>query len=516
MNFPKKNFSNILKVSLFATGCAGIVAEFVLSTLATYLTGNAVFQWTLVMSFMLFAMGVGSRLSRIFYSNLIDIFILVEFLLSILCASSAALAYGLASFITNINLFIYFLGFVIGCLIGMEIPLVTRLNEEYEELRINISGVMEKDYYGSLLGGLLFAFVALPCFGLTYTPIILGSINFIVAAIILWKFICLVQNRKLAIASFFICLSFLIILTAFSSPIIRFGEQSRYKDKIIFAKQTKYQKIVMTRWRKNHWLYLNSQVQFSSYDEERYHEPLVHPVMNLSINHSNVLILGGGDGLALREILKYPTVKNITLVDLDPAITQLAQKHPVLLKINKSSMRNPRVQIINTDANDFLKKNSDLFGVIIVDLPDPDTIDMMHVYSIGFYKLIEKHLIKGGAFVTQASSPFFTRKSFLCIMKTIQYSGFSVLPYHNNVPTMGEWGWILGIRKQEISPEKLKQVALMVDFSNIQTRFINKDAMLSMTHFGKGTFEDIKKIQINKRLDPVLHYYYRSGSWGLY
>jgi len=194
--YNSRSKSIALKASLFATGCAGIVAEFVLSTLATYLIGNAIFQWTIVMSLMLFAMGLGSHASRFFKKNLLDVFILVEFLLSILCAVAAELAYGLAAFTHYTGLIIYSQAFIIGCLIGLEIPLVTRLNDDYEELRVNISGVMEKDYFGALFGGLLFAFLALPYLGMTYTPIILGSINFLVASFLLWKFLFFNQRKK--------------------------------------------------------------------------------------------------------------------------------------------------------------------------------------------------------------------------------------------------------------------------------------------------------------------------------
>ncbi len=292
------NPSFILKISLFATGCAGIVAEFVLSTLATYLLGNAVFQWTIVMSLMLFAMGLGSRISRLFHNRLLDAFIIIEFSLSVLCAVSAVLAYGIAPFTDYTSLIIYFQSFVIGSLIGLEIPLVTRMNETYEELRTNISGVMEKDYYGALLGGLAFAFFALPYLGLTYTPIILGTINFLVASLILFRFFALLERKKLLMSVFCLTFIFLILLGVFAKPVIMYGEQGSYLDKIIYSKQTAYQKIIMTQWKDYYWLFINGQEQFSTYDEEKYHEPLVHPAMKLSHNTDRVLILGGGEGLA--------------------------------------------------------------------------------------------------------------------------------------------------------------------------------------------------------------------------
>ncbi|MBW2540065.1 MAG: spermidine synthase, partial [Deltaproteobacteria bacterium] len=221
-----------LKIAVFATGCAGIVAEFVLSTLATYLIGNAVFQWTIVMSLMLFSMGVGSRLSKFFQHRLLETFILIEFTLSALCASSAVIAYGLAAYTSHINLLIYFLAMLIGGLVGLEIPLVMRINEAYEELRSNIATVMEKDYYGALLGGLFFAFFGLPYLGLTYTPILLGAINFLVASLLLWFFLHLIQRKKAMTTAFVVGLFFLGFLGAFAKPIIMYGEQRLYRDKV--------------------------------------------------------------------------------------------------------------------------------------------------------------------------------------------------------------------------------------------------------------------------------------------
>jgi spermidine synthase len=503
---------------LFATGCAGIVAEFVLSTLATYMLGNAIVQWTVVMSLMLFAMGIGSRVSRFFHTRLLDAFVAIEFGLSILCAVSAILAYTLAPFIDYYDLLIYGEAFAIGVLIGLEIPLVTRLNEAYEVLRVNISGVMEKDYYGALAGGLLFAFFALPHLGLTYTPIILGTINFLVASVILWRFFNLLERRKLLVSAFGATLTILVLLGVFAEPVMTYGEQRKYVDKIIYAEQTAYQKIVITQWKSDYWLYINGQEQFSTYDEERYHEPLVHPAMSLSGDPSRVLILGGGDGLALREVLKYPGTTAVTLVDLDPAMTGLSRTHPVLLTINEGALNDPRVTVVNQDAYRFLEASDDLFGVIIIDLPDPDTVDLMHVYSLSFYEMVRRHLIRGGAAVTQATSPYFSARAFRCILKTMGAAGFSVAPYHNQVPTMGEWGWVVGIRSDEADPSLLKQRLMATGFSGIGTRFLNRDAMVAMLHFGKGMLEPhlMEEIDINTKINPVLYRYYREGSWGIY
>ena len=506
--------SHLLKICMFATGCAGIVAEFTLSTLASYLLGNTTLQWTLVMSLMLFAMGLGSRWSRLFTDHLLDRFISIEFLLSILCATSSAAAYFGAAFIDSIAFVIYGYALAIGILIGMEIPLVARLNEAYEELRTNISSVMEKDYYGALAGGVFFAFFALPKLGLTYTPVVLGAVNFAVASILLWRYRNLLTHRHRLIATFWGMAIGLMALSIFMRPIVMFGEQSRYRDRIVFEAQTAYQRIVITQWKNHHWLYLNGSVQFSTYDEARYHEPLVHPAMQLASTHARVLILGGGDGLALREVLKYPGVSSATLVDLDQGMIDLAKSNPIFIEANKGSLSDPRVHIVIGDAGRFLEQSSDLFDIIIIDLPDPKDPDLARLYSREFYHLCSRHLSTDGVIVTQASSPLHSPHAFLCIYRTMVAAEFSVMPYHNYVPTMGDWGFMLGMRGPLLLEKGLDDRAKELDFSKIETQFLNQEAMLGMLQFWKDIFADLNSIIVSTELEPTVDRYYRKAEWG--
>ena len=506
--------SFLLKSCLFATGLAGIVAEFVLSTLASYLLGNTTLQWTMVMSLMLFSMGLGSRLSRHFGRNLLDRFIEAEFVLSILCATCAGAAYFGTAVLGQAGAVVYGYAMAIGLLIGLEIPLVTRLNEAYEELRTNIASVMEKDYFGALVGGVLFAFLLLPRLGLTYTPVALGAVNFAVASALLWRYRSLLARRRRLIALFWICLAALVSLAFLIRPIVLFGEQSQYRDRVIYEAQTPYQRIVITQWKDYHWLYLNGGVQFSTYDEERYHEPLVHPALKLSDSRDRILILGGGDGLAIREILKYPGVREITVVDLDPEVVELARTHPALLEANKGCLSNPKVRVINQDAARFLAASDDLYNVIIVDLPDPKGPDLARLYSREFYRSCVDHLTRYGVVVTQSTSPLHTRKAFLCIHRTMQSAGLTVLPYHNAIPTMGEWSWILGMRPDVITPTALRDRVLGLDFSDVETEFLNHEAMNGLIRFWKGTWEGVDEIEINTELEPVIDRYYRQAEWG--
>ena len=505
-----------LKACIFATGLAGIVAEYVMATLASYLLGNAVIQWTLVISLMLFAMGVGSRLSRHFTRNLLDSFIAVELVLSILCAASALLTYFLAAYLDPVGPAIYLIAFAIGLLIGLEIPLATRLNQVFEELRVNISSVMEKDYFGALLGGLIFAFVALPHLGLTYTPIALGGINFLVACILFFLYRGELRRPRLLTAACAAVPATLLLLAAFAQPVTLFSEQRHYRDKIVHQEQSRYQKIVVTRWKDHHWLYLDSAQQFSSYDEERYHEPLVHPALLLSARRSNLLFLGAGDGLAVREALKHPEVESITLVDLDPAVVRLARTHPALAPLNRGALADPRVEIIYDDAYSFLRRTDRIFDAIIVDLPDPRSLGLARLYSREFYGVARRHLTPGGVIATQATSPFFSLKSFLCILKTVRSAGFAAVPLHNHIPTMGEWGFVVGLNVEGASPQAVRRRLAQLDFNGIETRFLSQDAMISMLHFGKGTLDRLHEVKVSTELDPVVYGYYQDGEWDFY
>jgi len=518
MEFVKNN-SFVLKAAIFATGFAGIVAEYVLSTLATYFIGNSIFQWTMIVSLMLFCMGLGSRLSKRITKNLIQNFLILEVTLSVVVAFSSVLVYTLAAFSAYYGIVIYTLSMLVGLLIGLEIPLVVRINKEYEDLKTNISSILEKDYYGSLLGGVFFAFIGLPILGLSYTPFVLGLINFFVAGIVLYRFKDKIAKPRLKRLNLTLSAVFLLLLAgiSFTNPIIAWGEQKKYKDKVVYSEQTKFQKIVLTEWKDEHWLYLNGNLQFCSIDEKMYHEPLVHPIMQLHQTPQNILILGGGDGCAVRELLKYPSIHKIDMVDLDQKMTDLGTQHPILIDINEGSMNSSKLSIYNKDAYVHLEQDvTSFYDVIIIDLPDPRNIELGRLYSHEFYTLCYRKLRPNGLLITQAGSPYFATKAFNCINQTLQSANFTTVPMHNQVISMGEWGWIIGSKENNLSKEVLKKRLQSINFSNIETKWINNEAMQLLTSFGKKTLLDSKEIDINKIHNPVLYKYYLKGNWDLY
>jgi spermidine synthase len=248
---------------------------------------------------------------------------------------------------------------------------------------------------------------------------------------------------------------------------------------------------VLTRWKDDLRLFLNSHLQFSSRDEYRYHEALVHPGLAALPGARRVLVLGGGDGLAVREILKYPTVENVTLVDLDPEMTHLFSAHVVLSSLNNHSLTNPRVHVINADAFRWLDANSGSYDFIVADFPDPTSYSLGKLFTTTFYRLAAKHLSVGGLLVVQSTSPLFARQSYWCIVETVKQAGLRTYPYHLYVPSFGEWGFVIGSQMPYEFPRQLPtglrylaNVGEMFDFPNdmrpvpVEANYLNNQILV--------------------------------------
>jgi spermidine synthase len=229
-----------------------------------------------------------------------------------------------------------------------------------------------------------------------------------------------------------------------AEQITRAADDSLYADEVIFARSTPYQRIVLTKWKNDVRLFLSSHLQFSSRDEYRYHEALVHPGLAAIAAPRRVLVLGGGDGLAVREVLKYPGVESVTLVDLDPEMTRLFSTHPMLVQLNANSLASPKVRIINRDAFPWLEASQDVYDFVVVDFPDPTNYSLGKLYTTAFYRLLAKHLSRAGMAAVQSTSPLFARQSYWCIVETMKQAGLQTTPYHVYVPAFGEWGFVLG------------------------------------------------------------------------
>jgi spermidine synthase len=438
--------ATLLAAVLIISICA-LTYELIVATLSSYLLGDSVTQFSITIGFFLFAMGLGALLSRRIRGDEPLWFVIVELLTGFFGGISAAALYAAYTAFSDYY-YPIMIGLIlaIGVCIGLEIPLLMRIVAHRADLSKALADVLSVDYIGALIASLAFPLVMLPLFGVTQTAFWMGLFNISVAAICLQVFRARLRRRwrlRLWLLTFGIGA---LMLTGgiLSTDIVRLFERQLYEDVIIYREQSSYQRIVITRGGEDVRLFLDGNLQFSSRDEHRYHEMLVHPAMMAARNRETVVILGGGDGLAAREVLKYPDVQRVVVVDLDPAITTLAQTFPLLRQLNGNAFADPRLVVINMDAYEFIERSDAVYPVVIIDLPDPNNESLSKLYSQQFYRLLARRLSPDGAFITQATSPYFAREAFWCIVNTIRAADFQVLPLRAHVPSFGEWGFVLG------------------------------------------------------------------------
>ena len=441
----------LLFISVLLVAACGLIYELVAGTLASYLVGDSVFQFSTIIGTYLFAMGIGSALSRYLNRGLVYRFVWIELLLGVIGGFSSALLMLAFAFTQGFELILYALVTVMGVLVGLEIPLLMRIVRDRYEFRDVIAHVLTFDYLGALGASLLFPILLVPHLGLVRSAMLFGLVN---AGVALWTTYLfstqLSGARTLRLACAVVILG-LGIGMADARRITATAEDNIYADDIIFARDTRYQHLVLTRFKDDFRLFLNSHLQFSSRDEYRYHEALIHPGLSAVPAPRRVLVLGGGDGLAVRETLKYPQIESVTLVDLDPEMTKLFSTHPMLTRLNDKSFLSPRVHVINADAFPWVDQNTDSFDFIVIDFPDPTNYSLGKLYTTAFYRAAARHLSVQGFLVVQSTSPMFARDSFWCIAETLKQAGLQTYPYHVYVPSFGEWGFVLA-GKHEYSP----------------------------------------------------------------
>lgn len=443
----------LLLISVLVVATCGLIYELVAGTLASYLLGDSVTQFSTIIGVYLFSMGIGSYFSRFFERNLIGWFIQIEILVGLVGGVSSTLLFILFDQVASFRLVLYFLVFLTGMLVGLEIPLLMRILQGRFEFKDLVSQVFTYDYLGALLASLIFPLVLVPHLGLIKTSFFFGILNIAVALVVAYRLGSETHWSFYLKASAWTILLTLIAGFIYAERIQSFAESSAYPDKIIYSNSSPYQRVVLTKAVKDLRLYLNGNLQFSSLDEYRYHEALVHPGMGIS-KHENILVLGGGDGMAVREILKYPGIKKVVLVDLDPAVTELFKRNELLLALNDSSLLDPRVQVLNQDAFTWIKNCNDTFDFVAVDFPDPSNYSIGKLYSTLFYKELSNVMSDEAVAVIQSTSPFVAPKSFWCVDTTIRLCGFHTLPFHVHVPSFGDWGFIMA-SKRKLHPDSM-------------------------------------------------------------
>jgi spermidine synthase len=440
MKRPPLLFLNVLIVAT-----CGLIYELLAGTLASYVLGDSVTQFSLIIGIYLFAMGVGSWLSGFIDKGLARKFVDIELAVAILGGFSAPLLFLTFSRVSYFYAVLYFVVFAIGVFVGLEIPLLLRILKDQVAFKELVSRVLAMDYVGALLASILFPILFVPRLGLIRTSLVFGMLNAGVALWGTWLLAPLIKTRLTGLRVRAVVVMVLLLAgLIYANKITSLAEDEMFADEIIYSKDTPYQRIVVTRGRAGFQLFLNANLQFSSTDEYRYHEALVHPPMLLTGTPQRVLVLGGGDGLALREILKYPSVQHVTLVDLDPDMTSLSSRFPPLANLNKNSFNDPRVKVVNEDAFIWVDETNEApFDTAIVDFPDPNTYSLGKLYTTRFYRMLRSRLTKDAAVSVQSTSPLFARSSYWCIVRTLEAAGFSVRPYYTAVPSFGLWGYAL-------------------------------------------------------------------------
>ena len=480
---------------MFVVAACGLLYELAAGALASYLLGDSVLQFSTIIGTYLFAMGVGSWLSRYFERQLPAHFLRIELMVALVGGALPATLFVANAYVPSaFRLLLYGMVLVVGTLVGLEIPLVMRILKRNVALKDLVSQVLTFDYLGALAVSLAFPLLLVPHLGLIRTGLLFGLMNAVVAVWAVWLFRWEIRRLRAHVLACAAVLGALLAGLAGADHITTFAEDKFYQDRIVFSAASPYQRIVVTNGKLGHRLFLNGNLQFAERDEYRYHEALVHPAMAAHGAPRKVAVLGGGDGMAVREILKYPSVESVTLVELDPQMTQLFSQHDTLTRLNGGALNDPRVHIVNADAFHWLQQEvppdaagpgqgasaprtvaasvpspaqaspsraaerpqaGDTFDVIVVDFPDPTNFSIGKLYTNSFYALLEKRLSASGYAVVQTTSPLVARQSFWTVVQTIESVGLRTAPYHAHVPSFGEWGFVIASHRPWRLPEAL-------------------------------------------------------------
>ncbi|HBW99276.1 MAG TPA: polyamine aminopropyltransferase [Pseudoalteromonas sp.] len=547
---------DILLITVMAVlaGC-GLIYEYLLSHYAGRVLGSVESAIYAMIGTMIVAMGLGAFLARWFkdaftaFAWLESIIALVGMGCILAIAGVIAVSYSLPHLFSSIfnlppdvvlNGYVfqklqewsrflpYVFGLVLGLFIGMEIPLIARIRQHVygRFLENNAGTIYGADYIGAGIGAAIWVSIMLAM------PIMQAAawtalFNILAGLAFLWRYHAHVRFAKALLICHIVLLALFGFILVMGSSWMNSLSNVLYKDKVIYSQATKYQHVVLTeRLSKNQPapitdLYLNGRLQFSSIDEQIYHSMLVYPAMLASNRHDSVLIIGGGDGLALRDVLKWP-VNDVTLIDLDAQLLNLfghkdgdftapESISKRLLALNKQSMLDPRANIIVGDA--FLEVERLLdqgkqFDTILIDLPDPNHPDLNKMYSDYFYNHVRQLLAPDGAMAVQSTSPYHAKKAFLSIAKTVKAAGFDyVEQYQQNIPSFGQWGWTIATKMGQPASGRIKNISAMP----VPSRWVSKEYLLASFVFPNQYFEQVKSIEVNRLGSGQLYDYYRNA-----
>ncbi|WP_028866598.1 polyamine aminopropyltransferase [Psychromonas hadalis] len=558
MDDPKKLkllIDDSLLILIMATlACCGLIYEYLLSHYSARILGSVETVIYAIIGIMIVSMGLGAFAAKK-VKDAFQGFVLLELAVAFIgCSATLFIASiigfsqtlpqviadtyqmpmdllpqgGLLAKISWISLQLpYIFAFILGFLIGMEIPLIARIRETIygHHLAHNAGTIYGADYLGAGVGAAIWVLFMLKI-EISQAAALTATLNLVAGFIFLMRFKKYLHNIKWLLVGHGFLALLIVAVFHYGGVWQKQMQNMLYLDKVVYQTQTPYQNLVFTERQLGGGLepiynfYINGRLQFSSLDEHIYHEFLVHPAMQASNQHDNILIIGGGDGLALREVLKWHP-KAVTLVDLDPNLVALFKDPKKVLpphlatkveRLTADSFNDPRVTVINDDAFiaiDKLLQNKMVFDTIIVDLPDPSHPDLNKLYSVNFYYRLNNLLNADGVMVVQSTSPFHAQNAFISIAKTVNKANFThVEQYHQNVPSFGEWGWTIATKMGASVSERLtRNKPLSVD-----TFWLTSELLQGSFVFNKGFYDNKEAVKINYLGSNQL-YQYHQNAW---
>jgi spermidine synthase len=466
------NRTPILFLNVLVIAACGLVYELLAGTVASYVLGDSVTQFSLIIGLYLSALGAGAWLSRFLERDLAARFIDVELAVALAGGLSAPMLFLGFARLDWFRGFLYLLVFLIGTLVGLELPILMRILREHLDFKELVSRVLTFDYVGSLFAAVLFPMFLVPRLGLIRTSIAFGLLNAFVGLYGTWLLAPLLRGTRVLRIKAVLVIALLIVAFVKANALTALSEDELYADDIVYTTTSHYQRILVTKGPTGFHLFLNGNLQFSSSDEYRYHEALVHPAMAAAGTPRRVLILGGGDGLAMREVLKYRGVERVTLVDLDPKMTALSESFPPLGELNGHSLRDPRVEVVNEDAMIWIARSRERFDAVVIDFPDPNSFALGKLYTTRFYRMLRERLEPGAAVSVQCTSPLVARMSYWCVIRTMEAAGFHVRPYQTTVPSFGVWGFALAKLTPFDAPREVTVPVRYLDPATLATMFV--------------------------------------------
>ncbi|MET7907951.1 polyamine aminopropyltransferase [Streptomyces avermitilis] len=433
----------LVLAGVFVCAACGLVYELELVALASYLIGDSVTQASVVLSVMVFAMGIGSLAAKRLRPHAAAGFGAIEAALALVGGSSAMALYAVFAWTGNWGgvwaggprcLLVAF-SLAIGLLIGAEVPLLMELIQRIRRQDAGgaVADLFAADYVGALVGGLAFPFLLLPLLGQLEGVLLTGTVNALAGGALvlgLFRRDLTRRGRWVLIVVNLVVLGLLATASVLVDDFERAARQAVYGRDVRVALQTGVQEVVLTGGTRGRPLdlFLDGRLRVSGHDERRYHEALVHPAMSDG-RHARVLVLGGGDGLAAREVLRYADVARVDVVELDAGVVRLARHDPALSRLNAHAYDDPRVHVVTADAFCRLRHTRSAYDVVISDLPDPGITASTKLYSQEFYGLVSRVLAPGGRLVVHAGPVASRLRAYWTVEATIRAAGLRTVPY---------------------------------------------------------------------------------------